>query len=207
MAINYEPIGWNTTKYVNPSNMNHMDDGIKAACDGVDAVNENLAKKMSFDVINDADANTMLTAGSYAGVNWKNTPSDYGVLNVGGSGSYITNEFCDMVNHVFYYRSSNDNGATWSEWESHALNSDLATKMDNSYIVAGTNAVGFVNTQYVSNVTVTLGFKPSMVVIQSSDPVISIGLTGMTDDGFTVSSYCFTGVINLVVPFFYQCTR
>lgn len=39
MAINYEPIEWNSTKYVNPSNMNQMDDGIKAACDGVDALN------------------------------------------------------------------------------------------------------------------------------------------------------------------------
>lgn len=39
MAINYKPVGWDTTKYVNPSNMNQMDDGIKAACDGVDALN------------------------------------------------------------------------------------------------------------------------------------------------------------------------
>ena len=37
MAINYEQVGWDTTKYFNPSNMNHMDDGIKAACDKADA--------------------------------------------------------------------------------------------------------------------------------------------------------------------------
>ena len=37
MAINYEPVGWDTTKYFNPTNMNHMDDGIKAACDKADA--------------------------------------------------------------------------------------------------------------------------------------------------------------------------
>ena len=37
MAINYEPVGWDTTKYFNPTNMNHMDDGIKAACDKSDA--------------------------------------------------------------------------------------------------------------------------------------------------------------------------
>lgn len=52
MAINYEKVGWDTTKYFNPTNMNHMDDGIKAACDKADAneaaiadVNSNLAKK------------------------------------------------------------------------------------------------------------------------------------------------------------------
>ena len=37
MAINYEPVGWDTTKYFNPTNMNHMDGGIKAACDKADA--------------------------------------------------------------------------------------------------------------------------------------------------------------------------
>nr|DAM02735.1 MAG TPA: hypothetical protein [Caudoviricetes sp.] len=49
MAIEYEKIGWDTSKYINPTDMNHMDDGIKAACDGVDkntqaieAVNSNL---------------------------------------------------------------------------------------------------------------------------------------------------------------------
>lgn len=40
--INYQKVGWNTTSYFGPTNMNHMDDGIKAACDGVDAANENL---------------------------------------------------------------------------------------------------------------------------------------------------------------------
>lgn len=50
MAINYEKVGWDTTKYFNPTNMNHMDDGIKAACDKADAneaaiseVNSNLS--------------------------------------------------------------------------------------------------------------------------------------------------------------------
>ena len=37
MTINYQKVGWDTTKYFNPTNMNHMDDGIKAACDKADA--------------------------------------------------------------------------------------------------------------------------------------------------------------------------
>lgn len=50
MSIDYEKIGWDTSKYINPTDMNHMDDGIKAACDGVDkntqsieALNSNFA--------------------------------------------------------------------------------------------------------------------------------------------------------------------
>jgi len=41
--INYSKVGWDTTKYVNPTNMNQMDNGIKAACDGVDTLTNNLA--------------------------------------------------------------------------------------------------------------------------------------------------------------------
>lgn len=44
MAINYTKIGWDTSKYVNPTNMNQMDDGIKAACDGVDGISGNYMK-------------------------------------------------------------------------------------------------------------------------------------------------------------------
>ena len=37
MAINYQKVGWDTTKYFNPTNMNQMDNGIKSACDNADA--------------------------------------------------------------------------------------------------------------------------------------------------------------------------
>ena len=37
MAINYQKVGWDTTKYFNPTNMNQMDNGINAACDKADA--------------------------------------------------------------------------------------------------------------------------------------------------------------------------
>lgn len=47
MAINYKPVGWDTTKYVNPTNMNQMDNGIKAACDGVDTLTIGLSTETS----------------------------------------------------------------------------------------------------------------------------------------------------------------
>lgn len=45
MAINYTKVGWDTTKYINPTNMNKMDDGIKAAADGVDRLDGATAYK------------------------------------------------------------------------------------------------------------------------------------------------------------------
>ena len=51
MAINYSEVGWNSGSYLGPTNFNHMDDGIKAACDQADenaadiiSINESLAK-------------------------------------------------------------------------------------------------------------------------------------------------------------------
>lgn len=41
--INYQQVGWDTTKYFNPTNMNQMDNGIKAACDKADANEESIA--------------------------------------------------------------------------------------------------------------------------------------------------------------------
>lgn len=41
--INYQQVGWDTTKYFNPTNMNQMDNGIKAACDKADANEEAIA--------------------------------------------------------------------------------------------------------------------------------------------------------------------
>ena len=38
MAIDYSKVGWTANSYVNPVNMDKMDSGIKAACDGVDAL-------------------------------------------------------------------------------------------------------------------------------------------------------------------------
>lgn len=64
MAISYNKVGWDTTKYFNPSNMNHMDDGIKAACDKADA-NEtaisNVSKKTDENAKAIEDANSNLS--------------------------------------------------------------------------------------------------------------------------------------------------
>lgn len=53
MAINYEPVGWDTSKFVNPTNMNQMDNGIKEACDGVDKLVNSI-----LDTIAEVEANT-----------------------------------------------------------------------------------------------------------------------------------------------------
>ena len=54
---------------------------------------------------------------------------------------------------------------------------------------------------------VTVGFRPSMVCIQSNDPVITFGLDSVVDDGFIVNAYCITGNVNYVCNFSYLCTK
>lgn len=56
MAINYTKIGWDTSKYVNPTNMNQMDNGIKAACDGVDDINSKYLPKTGGTIFNSNSA-------------------------------------------------------------------------------------------------------------------------------------------------------
>ena len=70
--INYQQVGWDTTKYFNPTNMNQMDNGIKAACDKADAneaaiadVNSNLSNKIiyqEYDVTTASNPNVALGA-------------------------------------------------------------------------------------------------------------------------------------------------
>lgn len=88
MAIDYERVNWDTTKFVNPSNMNQMDLGIKNACDGVDAlevstgeieeeitaINTNLT---SYNVIDLRDALTSGYANVYQINNAKITHNKY----------------------------------------------------------------------------------------------------------------------------------
>lgn len=56
MAINYEPVGWDTTKYFNPTNMNQMDNGIKAACD------KSTANEAAISEVNSKLGNTDISA-------------------------------------------------------------------------------------------------------------------------------------------------
>lgn len=69
MAINYSEVGWNSGSYLGPTDFNHMDDGIKAACDQADenaediiSINESLAK-LTFEISN-ATLNTSQFTGS-----------------------------------------------------------------------------------------------------------------------------------------------
>ena len=75
------------------------------------------------------------------------------------------------------------------------------------YIIAGSNIVSFVNSNHVIGMKVTLGFRPSMVCIQSHDPVITFGLDSIVDDGFIVNAYCITGNVNAIYKFSYLCTK
>lgn len=141
MAINYTPVGWDTAKYVNPTNMNHMDDGIKAACDGVDAVNENLKsiheKYITTDASGTVIENTELATfllrniGSVPANGTKTI--DY-VNSAGQSGSFVVSKMSDVYFSGLYFTPFmsrpcyfTHNNGTWT-WEELAKNSDLELK-------------------------------------------------------------------------------
>lgn len=79
MAIEYERVNWDTTKYVNPTNMNQMDAGIKAACDGVDengtqitSINSNLHNKFDSVTVTSGAKGVAVTVSYPQGFNQNN---------------------------------------------------------------------------------------------------------------------------------------
>lgn len=119
MAINYEQVVWDTNKYVNPTRMNHMDDGIKAACDKVDehdqkieTINSNLSSQIAtenilFDDIT-ISANTPKEITKIAS---KDGYYPIGILGVYGGNSYVSiSRFYiggDSYAHINLYNNHN----------------------------------------------------------------------------------------------------
>ena len=82
MAINYTKIGWDTSTYVKPSNMNQMDDGIKAACDGVDALNTAIAGYVK---LSNAGRQTIVNTSSDLITAFKSNSTSKGLISFLGS--------------------------------------------------------------------------------------------------------------------------
>lgn len=186
MAINYEPIGWNTTKYVNPSNMNHMDDGIKAACDGVDAVNENLGTKnlktytdiTQFGLESADTIEAIITAlPSYSeliyGVSSGSALAtslplngDTGELRVtkttsynGGRGRIECKNYRSKAVHINYYYNG-----TLGAWDSNALNSDLPITKDITTQIADVGTWGTSGNIYYGSVSLPSGITADKIM-------------------------------------------
>ena len=119
MAINYQKVGWDTTKYFNPTNMHHMDDGIKAACDKSDANEASIAdvnsKLGNTDIsaigdgtltggLNALNSNLCHKANSKIALEYDGTTEnkDFNVLDLFGDtrGIYLISSACD------YYKAS-----------------------------------------------------------------------------------------------------
>lgn len=125
MAINYEKVGWDTTKYFNPTNMNHMDDGIKAACDKADAnesaiaeVNSNLTNLMNEKGYYSGSMNDLKTTGLYYASGATDCPSSkdgYGLVVVFSLGVV----FQIYVGYFGYpsIRIFNYTSGEWNAWK------------------------------------------------------------------------------------------
>ena len=113
MAIEYERVNWDTTKFVNPTNMNTMDKGIKDACDGVNEnstaiseVNSNLGQKSeasgvtgntAFAKINSLDSNLKDLCQVYYGYGYTD---DNGFVAINKPNGYIPVGIYSSINGI-----------------------------------------------------------------------------------------------------------
>lgn len=86
MSINYEKIGWDTSKYINPTDMNHMDDGIKAACDGVDKNTQSIeALNSNLSIVGELISTTVTVSIDVM----ENQETEYRIIDNLDNGSYL----------------------------------------------------------------------------------------------------------------------
>lgn len=88
MAINYQRVNWDTTMYVNPENMNQMDEGIENACNGVDNLNASVDERigdMSTLPHPDDDLSSNISAINSTIGKYNGKPVIYKAINAGGT--------------------------------------------------------------------------------------------------------------------------
>lgn len=97
MAINYSRVNWDTTKFVNPTNMNQMDKGIKDACDKLDTFPSSFAWTPIQNVESSSNTTTTVSVSGYTEV-----LVEYGIKNGGQSyGGGVIHGFVGMNKPCF----------------------------------------------------------------------------------------------------------
>lgn len=114
MAINYEKVGWSTDKFVNPSNMGQMDDGIKAACDAVDSMIT--IKGNATPITAYPNKAGVYTVGATKPDGLPSASRGYGNLIIIGGG-YYTHFYHDSNSDLYIGRSSGGNPTAPSTWK------------------------------------------------------------------------------------------
>lgn len=141
MAIDYTKVGWDTTKYVNPTNMNQMDDGIKAACDGVDTLDTTAVKtsKAGEQVISNTNGSTALairasnSSRAYLDL-YRTTGALYGRIGVTSSNVPVFNDGTSD-----YILLRNGDGYAWQLQSGTPITATAEEHADlNTFITPGT---------------------------------------------------------------------
>lgn len=199
MPINYEPVGWDTTKFVNPTNMNQMDNGIKAACDGVDALTEEVADvNESLTIVYDAPsgytinqllsmiasyvpvASTRLFRGSIAGSGGHYSGFMTKINDVAITGHMVLN------NPQSSYRFNRDSEAVWSI-EELVTNSDLMPSTGGGFVYFVTTALGTISTMMPYPDSISKTITLTKVTINGNDIGVSRFSLGRRTTGFFLS--------------------
>lgn len=132
MAINYNPVGWDSTKFFNPTNMNQMDNGIKSACDGVDDIGN--FKKGAVNLFGEDLLSLELPQGFYFCnsdvLNKPNLSNGYAEIIALNGESYRKIKYYRVDSNETWINTCNN--GTWSGWKKFAM-----TDYPKQYTVTG----------------------------------------------------------------------
>lgn len=178
MAINYNPVGWDSTKFFNPTNMNHMDEGIKAACDRVDAMGayEKYVPRLNQpDVLSDS-----IESGIYYANQATNLPvgveSSSGYLEIAKyTTGYERVLFTPRASSIMYINTCYD--GNWSGWQKLVTSNNLGSNI--RYRVINTTTQNDGNAQ-ISSISESV---PLSVYIYCPAEISTIGLINVTNEG------------------------
>lgn len=177
MAINYTPVGWDTNKYLNPTNMKHMDeDGIKAACDGVDAIGTNYIKASD----SGAQVVTNTSTDSILPLVVQGDSADNSIIQFRGKNGATFGSIGSQANKPIFRNTSGVNKEI-ALVDSLATVSNITTKND-TYI----DSISLSYIKVGKLVIVTGSFKPKAVNTPAATSLFS-GLPTAASNGFATA--------------------
>lgn len=115
-TINYTKVGWDNDKFFNPTNMNHMDDGIKAACDAYDSIDGLTLKGSAVAITTYPTKAGVYTVGATKPTGLPSASRGYGNLVIMGGG-YYTHLYHDSNSDLYVGRSSGGSVTAPASWK------------------------------------------------------------------------------------------
>ena len=121
----YSKQTWDTNSYVNPTRMNHIENGIKSNSDGVEQLNSDLNNRVLYGTVSDLNLENLSFSSNTRGIYYypttaanKPTSNNDGMIIVNYFSSSYIYEWAFVGNQkTEIYKRVKYNASTWSAWE------------------------------------------------------------------------------------------